>query len=149
MLAYIGRVAEKLDVGEYERRHGKRSDAIYRELDDRTFHRKRPEYHDDPSEIRRDLGADVLVFNPHETWYFGDHPVLLPDEFHALCAEGIGHKVNGATEPQIERLVTWLRERSPPGLYGSPAAEIRNAAPLSRTTSHGSSDDHRNVIVII
>jgi hypothetical protein len=129
MLAYIGRVAEKLDVGEYERRHGKRADAIYRELEDGFFHRKRPEYHDEARKIRRDLRADVLVFERRETWYFGDRPVLLPDEFHALCAEGIGHKVNGATEPQIERLVTWLRERSPPGLHGSPAAETKKRGP--------------------
>src|SRR5215211_5875150 len=46
-LAWIGCVAETLGVGEYERNYPRRSDAIYRELEDGSFYRKRPDYHDD------------------------------------------------------------------------------------------------------
>ena len=127
-LAYIGCVAEILPVGEYQRLHRRRSDAIYRRKSDGSFRRKRPEYHDDPVAIRRDLSADVLVFKRGETWYFGRNAVLLPDEFQPLFAVGIGHKLGGASEKDIEHLIAWVREHWPSGLHGTPCCHLSVAA---------------------
>lgn len=127
MLAYIGRVSACLSVGEYEKKYTDRSDAIYRQQQDGSFYRKRPTYHDDADAIRKDLSAGVLVLDPDASWYFGDQPVRLIDEFLPLAAQGVGHKMNGATEAQIMALAGWLRERCPPGRYGDP----RNAAMLT------------------
>jgi hypothetical protein len=120
MLAYIGQVREMHPVGEYERRHTGRADAIYREQTDGSFYRKRPTYHDDANAIRKDLSAGVVVLDPDKSWYFGDKPLPLIDEFLSLAAQGVGHRVNGASELQIAGLLAWLRECCPPGRHGNP-----------------------------
>lgn len=145
MLAYIGQVRETLWVGEYERRHSTRADAIYRERADGSFYRKRPTYHDNADAIRKDLSAGVLILEPESTWYFGNRPLALPDEFLPLAARGVGHKVNGVSEAQIASLVSWLRECCAPNRYGDPRDAAMMASIKTECKSKGTSIEPRVV----
>src|SRR5262245_14974675 len=45
LVVWAGRVAHSIGVGEYERQHRGRSDAVYRIKPDGGFERLRPDYH--------------------------------------------------------------------------------------------------------
>lgn len=112
LLAWAGRVAETLSVGEYERRHRGRRDAVYREEGDGTFRRLRPDYHPEPDAIRKDLAAGMLVFDPAASWYFGRVLRELPPELMHLAASGRGHRVNGSEPGDAAMLERWLRSQT-------------------------------------
>ncbi|MCW2349173.1 hypothetical protein [Sphingobium sp. B12D2B] len=120
LVAWAGRVARKLETGDYEREFRRRSDAVYRQKADGNFKRLQPHYHSGASEIRKDLSAPALVFDEQATWYFGDEPRLLPDALIHLAAGGQGHRVNGTREDDLPTLSAWLRSCSSPGIVGRP-----------------------------
>lgn len=121
---WAGRIARKIETGDYEREFRRRSDAVYRQKADGTFKRLRPDYHPGANEIRKDLSAPALVFDEQATWYFGDEPQLLPDGLIHLAAGGQGHRVNGTREGDLATLSAWLHSCSPPGILGRPRHPI-------------------------
>jgi hypothetical protein len=112
LVAWAGRVAETLPIGEYERRFRGRRDAVYREKSDGTFRRLRPDYHPEPDAIRKDLAAGVLVFDPAASWYLGRVLRELPPGLMHLAAGGRGHRVNGREPGDTAALERWLRSQS-------------------------------------
>lgn len=120
VVAWAARVAECVPVGEYERRHRGRSDAVYREKPDGTFRPLRPSYHPEPDQRRKDTRSPVLVFDEAAAWYFGDQPEMLPDELMHLAAAGQGHRVNDRKDGDLQALQAWLSGLSSPGVVGKP-----------------------------
>lgn len=120
LVAWAGRVARKLQVGEYEREFRGRSDAVYRELTDGTFKSLKPDYHTEPEQRARDLSGPALVFDPLASWYFGEQPRQLPDELLHLAPRGQGHRVNGTKPDDAKMLLQWLSSSSAPGVLGRP-----------------------------
>jgi hypothetical protein len=128
LLAYAGRIAEVLPVGEYEKRYRGRPDAVYRERNDGTFERLNPNYHATPEEQEKDLSGPVLVFDPNACWYFGENARHLPEHLIDLGAAGRPIFVKCRTPDRIEALEAWLRGHWEPGVHGTP----RDAEPASR-----------------
>lgn len=135
LVAWAGRIARKIQTGEYEREFRGRSDAVYRQKADGTFKRLRPDYHPGANEIRKDLSAPALVFDEHATWYFGDEPRVLPEALHHLAAGGQGHRVNGTTPEDVGALAAWLAACSTPGMIGRPRHPV-----ATRATPRGCGD---------
>jgi hypothetical protein len=127
LVVWAGRVSRRLEVGDYEREFRGRADAVYQLKDDGTFERLRPDYHPEPDNMRKDLSAPVLVFDPSASWYFGARPLILPDDLMFLAAGGRGHRVNGATETDVEAFGTWLQQVSPPMIGKNPRARSVSA----------------------
>ncbi|MBC6441534.1 MAG: hypothetical protein GDA53_00055 [Rhodobacteraceae bacterium] len=92
MLAYAGRVSEVVGWPEYTNRYAypKRRDAVYKLHPDRDPERLRPGYHEKNGEMSKDLSAPVLIFDPEETWYFGESPQELPGHLHWCSIGGKG-----------------------------------------------------------
>src|SRR6476659_8512748 len=63
LAVWAGRVADSIEVGEYERQHRGRPDAVYRAKPGGGFKRLRPDYHPGENELRKDTSAPVLVFS--------------------------------------------------------------------------------------
>lgn len=120
LVVWAGRLARSIEVGEYERRHRGRSDAVYRAKAGGGFKRLRPDYHPGDRELRKDTCAPVLIFDPEATWYFGSEPQMMPEHLRRLAASGRGHRVNGVVEGDTVALQAWLTAISPPGIHGTP-----------------------------
>lgn len=120
LLAWAGRVARKVEIGDYEREFRGRPDAVYRQRKDGSFKRLRPDYHPGANEIRKDLSAPALVFDERATWYFGDEPRPLPDDLLHLAAGGQGHRVNGVRDSDADALLAWLADLGAMGIIGKP-----------------------------
>lgn len=120
LLVWAGRVAGSLDVGEYERRHRGRSDAVYRAKAGGGFRRLRRDYHPGEDDLRRDTCWPVLVFDPAATWYFGRASQMLPEELLHLAARGRPDLVNGVREGDVAALQAWLSGLKPPGIHAAP-----------------------------
>lgn len=131
LVAHAGRVREVLDIGSYERTHGGRSDAIYRERSDGTFECLRSDYHPEEYDRRKDKSGPVLIFEEGAAWYFGDRPQILPAKLSHLAAAGRGHRVSGASEKDIAAFEEWLRSSWPPGYHGRPS-DAAKGRPVKR-----------------
>lgn len=123
-VVWAGRVAQSIEVGEFECQYHGRSDAIYRGTPN-AYERLRPTYHPDADEFRKDTSAPVLVFAQGETWYFGRKPQRLPERLMHLAAGGRGHRVSGVREGDTDELVKWLKSVAKPGVHAPP----RDASP--------------------
>ena len=123
-VVWAGRVAQSIEVGEFERQYRGRSDAIYRGKPN-AYERLRPAYHPGADELRKDTSAPALVFAQDETWYFGRTPQRLPEHLMHLAAGGRGHRVGGVRVGDIDELVKWLKGVAKPGVHARP----RDAAP--------------------
>ena len=121
LLVWAGRVADILDVAEYERRYRGRSDAVYRAMAGGGFKRLRPDYHPGEDEFRKDTSAPVLFFDREATWYFGREPRMLPESLMHLAAAGRGHRVSGVDDGDAAALRAWLTSLGPPGVQGRPS----------------------------
>lgn len=121
-IIWAGRVAQSFQVGDYERRHRGRSDAVYRELSDGTFKRLRLDYHPGMQEFLKDTSSPVLVFDPGATWYFGGNPRLLPDHLMHLAPKlrDRNFLVNGAQPEDTAKLEKWLQNDRKPGIQTGP-----------------------------
>jgi hypothetical protein len=120
LVVWAGRVADIVGVGEYERQHRGRSDAVYRTKPDGGFKRLRPDYHPGEDEFRKDTSAPVLVFDRDATWYFGRQAQMLPEHLMHLAAGGRGHRVSGVDQEDAAALEAWLASIAQPGVYGVP-----------------------------
>lgn len=125
VVAWVGRVASKLVIGDYEKTYRGRRDAVYRQKLDGTFERLNPGYHNNENEIRKDLSAPVLVFDKSATWYFGDAPHELPFDLLALAGQGQGHRVRLRLPGDVRRLQQWLLSSGPAGIYGKPRMQAK------------------------
>lgn len=119
-VVWAGRVADSIEVGNYERLHRGRSDAIYRAKPGGGFKRLRPHYHAGESELRKDTSAPVLILDPDATWYFGANPHTLPEHLSHLAPQGRGHRVDKVKEGDAVALQAWLASILPPGVHGRP-----------------------------
>jgi hypothetical protein len=120
LVIWAGRIAQSIEVGEYERQYRGRADAVYRAKSNGGFKRLRPDYHSGEKEFRKDTSAPVLVFDLEATWYFGRQPQMLPDYLMHLAARGIGHRVNGVEEHDAAALQSWLTGIGSPGVHAPP-----------------------------
>ncbi|HEX8262266.1 MAG TPA: hypothetical protein VF547_05270 [Allosphingosinicella sp.] len=120
LVGWAARVERKVAVEDYEAAFPGRPDAVYRFAPDGSVTRLRPDYHAGEDQIRKDLSAPVLVFDPEAAWYFGDRPRLLPEPLMHLAASGQGHRVNGRRPGDESALAAWLAEQGPPGILGRP-----------------------------
>jgi hypothetical protein len=130
VLAWAARVERCLSVGDYQLQFTTRSDAVYRLLEDGSYERLRPAYHDKNKSFRKDISAPVLVFDRAETWYFGGSPQQLPPGLTHLAASGQGHRVRGVADGDVATLTAWLRNCGPPGIYGRPRDRPSRKTPL-------------------
>lgn len=120
LVGWAARVARKVSAEEYEAAFRGRRDAVYRFAAGGSVVRLRPGYHEGEREMRKDLSAPALVFDPAATWYFGDRPRLLPEALVHLAASGQGHRVNGRRPGDEAALLAWLAGQGPPGFHGRP-----------------------------
>lgn len=112
LVLWVGRIANILPHGEYQRRHPARLDAVYHENDDGTFDRIDPAYHPTEKEKLRDLSAPVLVFDREASRYPRGTATPLPHDLGHLAADGRGHRVNGVRVGDAVRLEAWMRSLS-------------------------------------
>ncbi len=120
MVAWAGKVARSISIGDYERDFRGRSDAVYRQASDGSFRRLRKDYHTEAGQMERDLSGPALLFDRAFTWYFGNRPKMIQDSLLHLAPKGQGHRVNGVNPQDSARLLTWLKSISNPGIHGSP-----------------------------
>ena len=93
-VAWAGRVAEVVPVGEYGLRFPARLDALYPQGEDGAPKRnegKLPWYHPEQAQQDKDMRGNVLLFDPRRTWYFGADARSLPPELEHLAHRWIGH----------------------------------------------------------
>jgi hypothetical protein len=69
---------------------------------------------------KRDLSGENALISNH-FYYFGDHPIELPQDLSVLIHNQQGHKVK-ANQSYLERFVEWIEHLSyePNELYGEP-----------------------------
>lgn len=105
---WAGKVEQVLSHGDYQHRYPGRLDAIYEQASDGTYVRLDASYHPTQSEMDRDIGSPVLLFDRSQCYYFNGNPEPLPGNLFHLAAAGRGHRVNGTEEGDAERLQAWL-----------------------------------------
>ena len=121
-IAWAGKVAETVPLGDYERRFRGRQDAIYRAVKspaDQTddFVSLRDDYH--VQGRCRDLsGKNALVFDP--SWYWGGSGICAPKEIADLALYYVGQSAKNSSPEKIARLEAWLRSVADPGIHGEP-----------------------------
>lgn len=122
-VAWAGKVARSLPIGEYASRFPARDDALYELGPDGRLRRiatKHPWYHDDEDQQRKDMTGSVLIFDRTQSWYFGGNGRSLPPELRHLAARGQGHRVNQRRDGDLALLEAWLAKQGPPGVHGAP-----------------------------
>jgi hypothetical protein len=131
-LIWIGQVSEVMSVGQYQFYYRDRSDAAYRRISEIEYERVRPNYHDDPKSIAKDLRAPVLIFDPRQTWYFsGAKPHALPDDLSTFFARGIGHRAVELDSVKLELLLSHMQALSDHRTFGLPR-DRPNSVDLTR-----------------
>jgi hypothetical protein len=134
MMIYAMRVTAKMTMYEYEqwaREHrpekvpSHRSsdsrrcvgDAIYDFIEDPP--RTRPGLHDDNNRDHDLSGKYALLSEDY--YYFGDHPIALPEHLQGLVKRGPGHR-GPQNAPLVEPFVDWLTklQLQPNSLHGHP-----------------------------
>ena len=120
LVAWAGRISRRVEIADYEEKFRGRSDAVYRAKRNGEFKRLRPDYHTAANDIRKDISAPVLVFDPASTWYFGNEPQMLSASLMSLAAKGRGYRVNGTVDDDPASMQAWLLKTAPPGIHGTP-----------------------------
>jgi hypothetical protein len=122
IVIWAGRVAHSIEVGEYERQHRGRSDAVYRATSGGGFKRLRPDYHPGEAQFWKDTSNPVLVFDRDATWYFGREAQMLPEHLMHLAPKlrNRDFLVNGVRDGDDAALRQWLETIGPPGIHGAP-----------------------------
>ena len=128
MLAYAARVLEVVEWSTYVSEHAypRRNDAVYSFLPDGQVKRLRAGYHPTDHHMSQDLSGPVLIFDPAETWYFGENPQALPKhlEWCSIGGKGSGtgrgHRVDEVDLDAEDSLLTWLKRTYAPGFHGEP-----------------------------
>jgi len=128
-MGWAGKVQRIVSLGEYQRIHPARRDAIYKLADDgppgenERLIPLRSDYHADGSSRRRDLrGRNALLFDPF--WYFGGYGVQAPPEVSELAHYYVGQSTKRSTPEAIAALRDWLASVGPAGVYGEPREDV-------------------------
>ncbi len=129
VMTYAARVREVLSWPSYAERYPDRTrrDAVYAFPPGGEGVALDPGYHSAPADRRKDLSADVLIFDPGETWYFGRRPQPLPRRlmWSAIGGRGSrggrGHRVDAFDPDDPAGPLAWLRRSFAPGLEGPTA----------------------------
>jgi len=148
LVAWAGKIARCIPVGEYPKEFPDREDALYETGSDgrtRRIEGKLPWYHRGEDQQRRDCSGNVLMFDMASCWYFGSDGREIPQDLEHLIARGIGHRVNGRRPGDLERLQQWLNEQAPPGVHGGPrdgwdGPNNGGCGPGNRPKPNGNSD---------
>ncbi len=123
VVAWVGKVARSLPIERYALEYPARHDALY-ELGPNDQLRRIPDkhswYHSDADQQRKDKKGSVLIFERHQSWYFGGNGRVLPPELHHLAARGQGHRVNQRHDGDLVTLEAWLADQGPLGIQGEP-----------------------------
>lgn len=120
LLVWMAQIGEKLNHFEYEEKFRGRRDAAYRLNGHGEPERVYPDYHTDEKDKKKDLSADVLIFDPTATWYFGSEPKQPPAKLAGLKPAGQGHRVNFRIESDLQQFLEWLSSIGPSGFYAKP-----------------------------
>ena len=152
MVVYAMRVTDKMTMHEYEtwarehrpekvpdlrnrdpRRHV--GDAIYDFAEDPP--RTQPSAHDD-SNRDHDLSGEYALLSEHY-YYFGDHPIALPEHLQGLVKRGPGHRGPENT-PYLEPFVDWLTglQLQPNSLHGEPSEWLKHRPASAQVVPLGS-----------
>ncbi len=127
-VAWAGRIAEVVSLGEYEQRFSGRRDAIYKLAgyswgDQEILTPLRNDYHADEGSRSRDRsGKNALIFEPF--WYWGGEGIAAPDEISDLAHYYVGQSARNSSPERIALLETWLRSVAAPGVHGKPRDAI-------------------------
>lgn len=117
-VAWVGKIAESVPLGEYERRFRGRKDAIYR-LRKGELVPLRDDYHAGSRARARDLwGENALIFEPF--WYWGGHGQSAPPDIADLAHYYVGQSAKNSSPEKIARLEQWARGVARPGTHGEP-----------------------------
>lgn len=154
MMVHAMRVTEKVSHFEYDewarehcpekvpdarssdpRRHV--GDAIYDWREDPP--RVRPGSVHDVSNRERDLSGGYALLSEHFFYYFGDHPVAIPEELQGMVQRRQGRR-SDSNAPYLDPFVAWLEELDLPvdSLQGVPGAWANGAPAPVRLVSLGS-----------
>lgn len=96
-----------------------------------------------------DLGGVNALISSH-FYYFGDHPIQLPDPLWPLAHKQQGHKVK-ANQSYAAQFVQWLEDSAyePNKLYGEPQLksefEVSDGIPSKCAERDLEDDDHESV----
>lgn len=110
LMLWAGKVEHSMSHGEYQRRYPRRSDAVYRLAKDGLYERFAPDYHPSQTEMDRDTGAPVLLFDRRCSVYLDGSPEPLPEHLAHLAAAGRGHRVTEGKSELTADLEAWVGE---------------------------------------
>lgn len=113
LMLWAGKVAEKMSHGEYQQRHGNRSDAVYRMGKDGNYERLDTAYHPSQAEMDRDVREPVLLFDRTVSVYLKGQPTPLPASLAHLAAAGRGHRVSELSTSELAELERWVASLTP------------------------------------
>lgn len=119
-LAWAARIDEALHHFDYQRAHPSRADAAYAEGPDGGPVFVRPDYHPARRDRAKDLSGPALIFDPDNSWYFGENAPVVPASLIHLAPSGQGHRVNVRRPGDYEDLLGWLAGLGSPGIHGRP-----------------------------
>lgn len=123
LVAWAGKVAERIAIGRYGVEFSARRDSLYppgnASAAERDWERL-PWYHTTDGDRRKDTRGCVLMFDPSATWYFGGEGQTIAAEIEHLVPHGQGHRINRVRDGDAAKLEGWLRSISPPGIIGCP-----------------------------
>lgn len=142
-VAWVGRVAEVIEMGEYAARYPLRPDALYYRAADAKLTHRGGLYHASKKDRDDDRsGLNCLRCEPF--WYFGGSGHQIPDLLEFLCNVQRGHRKFSLDQSGFDELRKWLAAW-PPGVHGEPreaaeGARWRAGMPWLRGADPGSSN---------
>ena len=131
-VAWVGRIAEILSLGDYQTRFSNRNDAIYKRIRYESDGREsleplRDDYHAKPRNRSSDIrGKKALIFEPF--WYWGGHGISASEEITNLAYYHIGQTTKYSSPEKITQLKAWARSEANPVVHGKPRDELRTRA---------------------
>ena len=124
-VAWAGRIAKSVSMGDYEKGFSGREDAIYK-LTESGWEFLRDDYHE--GSRGRDLnGKNALIFE--RFWYWGGVGIAAPDDIADLAHYYVGQTAKNSSPERIARLEKWLRSGAEPGILGKPRDQLRTRLP--------------------
>ena len=123
LVAWAGRVASTMPLGDYQAQHPSRHDALYRRVGlhngREMLEPLRDDYHPDHRSRSTDMsGRNALIFDPY--WYWGREVVSAPEWLADLAHYHVGQSTKGSSAQRLADLEAWLRSVSMPGIHGEP-----------------------------
>lgn len=117
-------------------------DAIYDFAEDPP--RTRPGVHDD-SNRDHDLSGEYALLSEHY-YYFGDHPIALPEHLQVIVKPGPGHR-GPENLPYVEPFLDWLTglRLQPNSLQGDPSEWLKRRPAPAQVVQLGPRPRRRQV----